>query len=214
MVGDRSEHALRRGGLVFEVRNGLSLTLISDDASSEIVLPYPHAGYGGHKLVISPDESHLALYLFSGQSEQGWELFSLVPTLRHLGCLPYVDGEGDPPRFSSNGRWLAMFVSVTARVRDTDTYFEEVSDPYADDSVVIEWAQLYVQRVPDGEIARHAVGVLAPRALDFEDVGAWATYGAMRFATDEMLELTMPWGERITCTLPVTSVPVSSYPHR
>jgi hypothetical protein len=46
-----------------------------------ITLPYPNAGYGGHELVRSPDGRHLAVFLYSGQSEQGWELFQLEPVL-------------------------------------------------------------------------------------------------------------------------------------
>src|SRR5690349_8114989 len=58
---DRSERTLRRGQLVFEVRDSLIVTLGSGDASDQIVLPYPRLGYGGHELVVSPDEDYVAL---------------------------------------------------------------------------------------------------------------------------------------------------------
>src|SRR5262245_41871257 len=125
---ERSERVLHRGRLVFDVGRGLTVQWIAGGATGEIVLPYPQFGHGGHELVVSPNEDYLALYLFSGQSEQGWELFSLVPELRHVGSLPYVEGEGDPPQFSLDGRWLAMMVAVEPRVRDTGEYFESTSD--------------------------------------------------------------------------------------
>jgi hypothetical protein len=65
-----------------------------------VSLPYPASGYGGHELVVSPSDRYLALFLYSGQSEVGWELFEL-PGLRHIGRLPYIFGEGEPPVFSA-----------------------------------------------------------------------------------------------------------------
>ncbi|HEX5634951.1 MAG TPA: hypothetical protein VFX50_17025, partial [Gemmatimonadales bacterium] len=57
-------------------------------------LPYPVAGYGGHELVLSAQERYLALFLYSGQSEVGYELFGFRPELVHLGGFAYVFGEG------------------------------------------------------------------------------------------------------------------------
>lgn len=208
---DRSERTLRRGRVVFEVARDLRITLVSGGASDEISLPCPRAGYGGHELVVGRNEDYLALFLYSGQSEQGWELFTLAPQLRHVGGLPYVDGEGDAPQFSPDGQWLAMLVAIAPRVRGSGAYFEDASDPDATGSVVVDWARLYVQRLPDREIACHSVGALVPAALDPDEVESWTTYGAMRFAAANTIELTSPWHERITCPLPITDVPVATY---
>ncbi len=213
-VRDRSERPLLRGQIGFEVGNGLVVTLASDDATREIALPCPRAGYGGHELVVSPDESSLALFLFSGQNEQGWELFSLRPMLRHLGGLPYVEGTGDAPRFSPDGQWLAMLVSVTPRVHATGAYFEDVSDPDADGDVLVEWARLYVHHVASGQTTDHPIAALVPRALDPDEIHEWRTYGAMRFVAATALELTTPWSDRIECTLPITGVPSATYRRR
>src|SRR5262245_14852795 len=123
IMTDRSERPTRAGKLTFEVDEELLLTL----GDARAVLSYPHLGFGGHALVVSADESYLALFLFSGQSEQGWELFEL-PSLKHLGGLPYSEGEGDAPRFSSDSKWLAMLVTVTPRLRGSEEYFEDVHD--------------------------------------------------------------------------------------
>ena len=209
---ERSERALRRGRVVFEVGRSLRMQWIADGATDEIVLPFPWHGYGGHELVVSPDEDYLALYLFSGQSEQGWELFSLVPALHHVGSLPYVEGEGDPPQFSPDGQWLAMLVAVEPRVRDTGDYFESTSDATAGDTVVVDWARLYVQHVPDPDIASHAVGANVPRSFGPDDLSEWRTYGVMRYVTATTLELMMPWHERLVCSLPAMGVPIATYP--
>jgi hypothetical protein len=208
-VPDHGERKLRRGTIAFDVDRDMRLTSSVGGASRTIALPYPRAGYGGHELVVSPDESLLAVYLFSGQSEQGWELFALAPELRHLGGLPYARGEGDAPQFSPDGAWLAMLVAVPVRVRDSDDDFEAVSDPQRDDVVLVDWAHLHIQRVPAGEIERHALGVRVPRSLDPDELGEWRTYEAMRFVAADCLELTMPWGERITCSLPLSESPVA-----
>src|SRR5690242_13282322 len=189
---ERSERALRRGRVVLEVGQSLRMQWIVDGATSEIVLPCPQLGYGGHELVVSPEEDYLALYLFSGQSEQGWELFSLVPELRHVGSLPYVEGEGDPPQFSPDGQWLAMLVAVAPRVRDTGEFFESTSDASASGTVVVDWARLYLQHLPDRDIMSHAVGASVPRSLDPDEFCDW-TYDSMRFVTVTTLELRMPW---------------------
>src|ERR1044071_1721987 len=155
---ERSERVLQRGRAVFEVGRSLTMQWSAGGATSEIALPFPDLGYGGHELVVSPDENYLALYLFSGQSEQGWELFSLIPELRHVGSLPYVEGTGDPPQFSPDGQWLAMLVAVPPCGRDTGGDFESASDDRASDPVVVDWARLYVQHLPDRDIISHAVG--------------------------------------------------------
>ena len=196
---------------MFEVGRSLTMQWITGGATGAIVLPYPRLGYGGHELVVSPDEDYIALYLFSGQSEQGWELFSTKPELRHVGSLPYVEGEGSPPQFSPDGQWLAMLVAFAPRVRDTGDYFENMSDASASDMVVVDWARLYVQHLPDRDIASHAVGATVPRSLDPDDICDWTMHDSMRFVTATTVELTMPWHEHVICSLPATGVPIATY---
>jgi hypothetical protein len=68
----RSSHELDEGSLEFELDGGLRLTLRWGDQerpSSDVVLPVPASGYGGHEFVVSDDERYAALFLSSGQSE-------------------------------------------------------------------------------------------------------------------------------------------------
>jgi len=43
---------------------------------SQVELPYPSAGIGGGRLLKSPSEGHVVLSLYSGQSEEGYEVFA------------------------------------------------------------------------------------------------------------------------------------------
>ncbi len=91
-------------------------------------MPVPAGGSGGEELVVSLDERWGVLFHYSGQAEQGWELFALDP-LRHVGGTGgYVRGTGDAPRFSPDGNWLVMGGSVIPMVRGTEEYGEEALD--------------------------------------------------------------------------------------
>ncbi|MGE5184410.1 MAG: hypothetical protein ACM31C_20210 [Acidobacteriota bacterium] len=203
-MADRGERQLRAGKLLFEVDRELRLSL----GLLRATLPYPRHGYGGHALVVSPDERYLALHLYSGQSEEGWELFEL-PSLRHLASLPYFHGEGTGCRFSPGARWLATFTSTAPRVRDTGEYFEDVQDPDADDELVVDWAELRVQRVPDGPIERHTIGARVARSMDPDELSEWNTYDALSFAGDDAVALQMPWGDTLTVALPIAGAIVA-----
>ncbi len=110
---------------------------------SRVSIPIPSAGYGGHELVGSSSERFLALFLYSGQSEVGWELFELRPQLRHVGGLPYVFGEGHSPVFSPDERWLAMVSTIRDIGPDDDD----------SDALEIDWAEVRLQPLPHGPLA-------------------------------------------------------------
>lgn len=177
---------------------------VPDGATQRVELPVPSAGYGGGELVVSPDQRLAALLVFSGQGEQGYELFALTPQLRHLGGLPYVLGEGDAPVFSPDGVWLAMVVACAPVVRGTETYAEDVLDPDGEDSVLIDWAAIYMQRLPDGPIGRVALGTRIPQSTDPDDLHEWELHGAVSFAAHGTLMIRLPWGETFGLRLPVT----------
>jgi hypothetical protein len=71
-------------------------------------IPYPTAGCGGCEILLSAKERYLAMFLYSGQSEVGYELFYFRPHLQHISSFGYVFGEGTGPVFSSDERWLAL----------------------------------------------------------------------------------------------------------
>ena len=167
-----------------------------------LVLPRWTGGVGGMELVESPDQRHVAWFIYSGQSSQGYELIALEPALASVGGLREVRGHGSAPVFSPSGRWLVSLVDQAARVRGTGAYFEEVQDEYAEDRVIADWARLYVHRVPEAAPLEIAVGVDLPRATDLDIVQEWHPYDLVRFTSDDAIVLALPWGDELFITLP------------
>lgn len=204
MFGGSESVSLSSGATL---RCGCGTTLWVELAASagpqRVDLPFPSAGYGGGELVVSPDQRHAALFVFSGQSEVGYELFALTPQLRHLGGLPYVHGEGDAPVFSPDGTWLAMVIACFPIVRGTETYAEDALDPDAEGTVLVDWAAIYTQRLPDGPIERVDIGTTISRSTDPDDLGEWELHGVVSFAAHGTLMIELPWGEALEVELPV-----------
>lgn len=157
---------------------------------------------GGHEFVVSSDERYLALFLYSGQSSQGFELFTLQPTFAHVGGVPETHGHGDAPMYSPDGRWLVMFMDSDYRVRGTDEDFEDLYDEQSDARAVLDWAYLHVLRLPELTVHSVAVGAEIPLSTDPDVYNEWETYDAVRFASDDVVVVRMPQGLEISVPLP------------
>ena len=83
----------------------IELTLVRADGSvrSVRVPDRWHGNFGGSVLVVTPEESHAVLYVYSGQSEAECMVFRLVPELEFRVALP-VDYE---PVCSPDARYVA-----------------------------------------------------------------------------------------------------------
>ena len=177
-------------------------------------LPYPSAGYGGSELVVSPDERVVAMFVYSGQSQVGYELFRIDAkraTIDHFGGMPYVVGEGDVPVWSPDGRWLAMLASAGPFERDTGEWIEEMLDPDTgdDDEIVAELGQLFLQPVPQvgrpGPIERHFVGATIRRNVDYDVIASWRVYETLGFSPEGKLVLAPKWASPVELGLPIVS---------
>ena len=158
-----------------------------------IRLPPWRGGVGGMELVASRDERYVALFIYSGQSSQGYEVFALSPTLTRIGGLAEVRGHGDAPVFSPDGDWLVTLIQdPNCSVRGLGEPFETVQDDDSDDLVIVDWATLYVQRLPGAEIEAIPVGVEVPRATSIDSVYEWNAYDAVRFRRKEVVTVRMP----------------------
>lgn len=154
--------------------------------------------FGGHELVVSPDERYLAISIFSGQSTQGYELFQLSPQLKHVGGLPDTGGEGTGPYFSPDGRYLALVLSnVGWKWRDEN---------------VFDWAMLHLLTLPDGPLISRAIGTPIPRSMDRGELADWNLYDAVSWAGPATLDLLLPWEERMTIALPPGDGPITTPP--
>ena len=139
------------------------------EGSSKVVVAEWRGGIGGVELVVSPDERFLAVFLYSGQSSQGYELFSLEPVVR-VGGLPETLGHGSAPGFSSDGGHLVSLIDVVPRLRATGAFFEDCQDDTSNERAVVDLAQLFVHRLSSPTVVqRFAVGVeLAVRRSENE----------------------------------------------
>lgn len=178
-----------------------------DGTVERVALPYPVTGLGGMELIVSPDERYAALFVYSGQAEQGWELFAIdaeaQPALRHVSRLPYVHGEGLAPVFSPDSRMLAMVVTSVPCERGTGEDAEALLDPEARGEVLIDWAVLYAQRIPDGQIEASPIGTWVRRSMNPDELLGWDLYESIRFVSPNRLVLPLPWGGTLDLLLPL-----------
>jgi hypothetical protein len=184
-------------------REGNWVAVQAEGLSDEVVrLPRWTGGVGGMELSASPDEKYLALFIYSGQSSQGYELLALRPKLERIGGLAEGFGHGTAPVFSPGGSCLATWISREIRVRESGEYFEDMQDPDSDLEVVVDWSRLYVQPLPGSAIQSFPVGVAIPLSADLDEVSEWDTYDAIEFVAEDELTLQMPWGETLRVSLP------------
>jgi hypothetical protein len=177
--------------LVVERRDWPSL-----DTTSAASLPRPSAGVGGFVVAVSPKSRYLAVLLYSGQSEQGYELFALSPEVTHVGGMAYVFGMSDlsPMTFSPDESLVAMALLE-----------EQIwwADPADDDrdwdtpSVggLVEWATMYVHRIGEPEPSRYCIMVDLPEGwVPPEELAQDSAPRNLRFVGDREVEVGLPWG--------------------
>lgn len=134
-AADGSERTL---AWAFTAERQLRVT-VRDEAGEELAsftLPSQFCGnFGGSEIVFSPRGGFAAIFMHSGQSEQGYELFAVAREVRHLGGVPFAFGVGGPPVFApDDGR--VLFVNYRS------------GDVYCDDEDLrsrVRYAQVYVQ---------------------------------------------------------------------
>jgi hypothetical protein len=167
---------------------------------AECKLPYPSSGVGGMELAVSPDSTWAALWLYSGQSEEGYELFAL-PGLNRIGGLLYEAGTGGSPCvFSPDGKWLALMVEPdplwwsTRDDRDWDTPAEGGE---------VHWATLFLHRQGAKAPKLHPVLVDLPAGYCFDEKLQGSTYPEhVHFVDDGRLCFDLPWGGTTAVALP------------
>src|SRR5262245_11280697 len=118
------------------------------EALARVSIPCPRAGYGGHELLLSAKERYLAMFLYSGQSEVGYELFYFRPLLRHICSFGYVFGESLGPVFSSDECRLGLAWATNPMLCLLDESIE--GEHFTTAEYVVDWAKLRIQELPDG----------------------------------------------------------------
>lgn len=169
-------------------------------------VPYPPAGYGGHELLLSAGERYLVMWLYSGQSEVGYELFHFRPSVIHLASLPYERAEGDGPVFAPDESKLALARATNWNLMvylDADGLEVPLDeDARTTREAVLVWAVLSVQELPDGALTSCRLLVRAPAGSIAEADDCYPP-SELAFRTPGALELRTGWGARVHVPLPL-----------
>jgi hypothetical protein len=160
---------------------------------AKLQLPFPSAGLGGGALVLSPSERLALVTMYSGQSEEGYQLLQIQEGLRLIASEPYRFGESASYCFAPDESVLAMALPFSC----TDWW--------------LPW--------DDGELERDDQGqrTFSFGELQFRDLKTQVSIASLikvrppqdwepsraqydpdlrpRFADPEHLRFQMPWGE-------------------
>jgi len=153
-------------------------------------------------LSISRQGRYAAALLYSGQSEIGYELFALAPSLQHIAGLPYMCGESDltPVQFSPDEALVAV------AIEENPIWWADPEDDAADwDTPAVggpvEWAALLVHRIGDKRPSRNPLVVDLPAGWRGPEDGTWPA--KLRFETDRCMSVELPWGTRFSFEVPL-----------
>lgn len=193
MVTDADEIELKEGGVRIRLEHTFEdLRLHTEIGGEPSVVSLPHLGdnFGGHEFVVSEDERYVALFVYSGQSEVGYEVFEVADALQHVAGQRWVYGEGHPPTFSDDSRYVVLAVALNSMV-----WSEE---PAAHG---VEWAWLQIRDLYDGSVSEHRIFARVPP--DAEEPYDRSCYPRIeRFTADE-LTLDTEWGDMLVLKLPL-----------
>jgi hypothetical protein len=175
-----------------------------------------NSGVGGSEIVVSPDEQYAAVFHYSGESSEGYDLFRLSPSLEYLGGMD-EGGEGDPPVFSPGAQQLAhiMFEPrgflLPSGEPDEDLDYFVLPD---NRPLIFEFADLRIQALPGSAIEVHPLRAHLPADLDRflaerhttdEEWLAEKLTVSMEFLSDRVLRLECTeLAEPIDLELPIT----------
>ena len=208
---------IRSGSTVFRVRSEGVAQLVfehvlwpSGTVLSDVLVKYPSAGYGGSVLSISQGSNLAAAIIYSGQSETGYELFSLTPKLQHIGSLPYIYGESDlsSMQFSDNESFAAIAIERPMWWIDPGDDDPDWDTPSL--GGVVHWASLYIHRIGARHPARHSLTVDMPSGWIPDGEETWPRN--LQFENENSISLTLPWGNRFTFEIPFEDRPVAVPP--
>jgi hypothetical protein len=169
---------------------------VNGEALARAAIPCPVLG-ALHELVLSASERYLAMFLWSGQGELGYELFHFRPHLQHICSFGYEIGEGLGPVFSRDECWLGL---AWATNPDLCLLDEEVTHLPTGECLV-DWATLRVQALPNGPATSCNIRLrLAP---GFPHEGNESFYPERLEIVREEARFHTTWGEEVRAPLPL-----------
>jgi hypothetical protein len=192
----------------FEPPQHVRVALTDEDDRELGVLRVPskfYGNYGGCEITVSPLAGFVALFMFSGQSEQGYELFRTGSGLEHLPGLSYEHGMGGPPVvFSPDDRYVVVMNHSRPYVEDAEHADEDDED--APVCVRVRWSELVMQQLGEqvGKPEHLDVYVDLPANTTQDPEEEWFELpGDPRFTSATMFEIPLPWDKVLVVELPM-----------
>ena len=190
LSADRSLEADVRGegpgaAITVRLRRGQELL-------GEVTLPYPKAGLAGGHFVLSPSQHLAVLSIFSGQSEEGYELFRLNDSIARITGLPYQVGEFASFCFSSDEALLVM--ALPFRCSEWWLPWDE-GEAHADGQgrFTFGFGQVRVHDIAKGDVSVHEMQLSAPATWHPSRV-EYDPDLRPTFLSADRLQLWVPWG--------------------
>jgi len=161
---------------------------------AETGVPFPRLGLAGGRLIVSPRERLVLLALFSGQSEEGYELFQLGDGIVRISGLPYQSGEAADYGFSADESTLVMALPFNC-IEWWLPWEEGEANSDGAGRLVFAFGQLWIHEIATSNISVHELRVSV--AENWQPTRrAYDPYLKPRFTNDgRHLALSMPWGD-------------------
>jgi hypothetical protein len=164
---------------------------------SRVAIPYPVEGCGGCELLLSAKERYLAMFVYSGQSQVGYELFYFRPCLQHICSFGYVFGEGLGPVFSFDESRLGLAWSTNPNLSQVDEAVEHIPTGER----LIQWTTLHARELPDGPVTSCNVRVRVGPEFPLEADDSF--YPERLEIVGEEVSFQTAWGGHVRAPLPL-----------
>ena len=200
-TGARLEAVVRDGRAASP---GIAVQLVAAVGEpAAVLLPYPGAGVGGGRFILSQTETFAVLAMFSGQSEERYDLLALREGIRRVGGIDYVFGEAATYAFSPDDRLLAMAMPFSC-VEWWLPLEEGEAEPLEDGSASFPFGVVRLHDLRTGKISSHELVAVVP--------DCWTPSGDdydpelhPSFVAPDRISLALPWGSvELKLPLPTT----------
>ena len=185
-------------------RRQVAVRLLRKDGSADSVpLPYPRAGLAGGRIIVSPSERLAVLSIYSGQSEEGYELFGIADRLTHLGSLGYQIGEFASYCFSPDESLLVM--ALPNRCGEWWSPWDDgEAEPAGSGRLAFSFGQLRLHEVATAKISVHDLRINVAEGWEPARTNYDPDLRPVCLSA-QTLQLHMPWGA-VTISIPAPEV--------
>lgn len=171
--------------VVLEDKNGVILFLISNDIS---YFTFPSDNYGGGSLMVSPSEQYLVFSYYSGQSEEGFLLFSIDNNyLKPLYNSDYIYGEDANYCFLNDEKLLIQ----TFR---TNSWYKEYAEVDENGDKYYDFGEINIFNIETQHLDRHSI-LIYPSDDWVEEETDVGLFLFSKMINENSISVIMPWGK-------------------